>query len=120
SQPDAVSVQETLEKALFVLLQQHTPVTGAGRTDTGVHATRYYAHFDADEIEDRNVLIYKLNSVLPEDIAVFDVFKVPEESHARFDALSRSYKYYVIQHKNPFLAERSHRSEERRVGKEWS
>jgi len=108
SQPDAVTVQESLEKALFVLLQQPTPITGAGRTDTGVHATRYYAHFDAEEIHDQASLIYKLNSVLPEDIAVYDVFKVPEESHARFDALSRSYKYQVIQHKNPFLAERSH------------
>mgnify|MGYP006190075143 CR=1 FL=1 len=108
SQPDAVSVQETLEKALFVLLQQNTPVTGAGRTDTGVHATKYYAHFDADEIEDINSLIYKLNSVLPEDIAVYDIIKVPNEAHARFDASSRSYRYNVIQYKDPFLAERSH------------
>lgn len=108
SQPDAVTVQETLEKALYVLLQHPTPVTGAGRTDTGVHAKSYYAHFDAEEIEDRPSLIYKLNSVLPEDIAVFDVFKVPDESHARFDALTRTYMYYVVQHKDPFLAERSH------------
>ncbi len=108
SQPDAVTVQETLEKALFVLLQQSTPVTGAGRTDTGVHATRYFAHFDAEEIQDRASLMYKLNSILPEDIAVFDVFKVPDEAHARFDALSRSYQYQVIQYKDPFLADRSH------------
>lgn len=108
SQPDAASVQETLEKALFVLLQQPTPVTGAGRTDTGVHASQYYAHFNAEEIVDRAILIYKLNSVLPEDIAINDIFKVPVEAHARFDALSRSYQYHVIQHKDPFLAERAH------------
>lgn len=83
-------------------------MTGAGRTDTGVHATRYYAHFDAKEIEDTTALIYKLNSILPDDIAVFDVFKVPDEAHARFDALSRTYIYNVIQYKDPFLAERSH------------
>ncbi len=107
-QPDAVSVQETLEKALYVLLQAPTPVTGAGRTDTGVHATRYYAHFNAEEIGDQGSLVYKLNSILPEDIAVYDIFKVPRDAHARFDALSRSYKYYVIQRKDPFLNERAY------------
>src|SRR5690606_17187275 len=108
SQRDAVTVQETIEKALFVLLQKPTAVTGAGRTDTGVHATKYYAHFDAEKIGDINNLIYKLNSILPEDIAVYDIFKVPDEAHARFDALSRTYKYYVIQHKEPFLTGTSH------------
>ena len=108
SQRDAVTVQETIEKALFVLLQKPTAVTGAGRTDTGVHATKYYAHFDAEKIGDINNLIYKLNSILPEDIAVYDIFKVPDEAHARFDALSRTYKYYVIQHKDPFLTGTSH------------
>ncbi len=107
-QPDAVSVQETIEKALYVILQQPTPVTGAGRTDTGVHASRYFAHFEADEIIDFESLIYKLNSILPEDIAVYDVFKVPDDAHARFDALTRSYNYYVIQRKNPFRVDRSH------------
>lgn len=107
-QPDAVSVQETLERALYVLLQQPTPVTGAGRTDTGVHASRYYAHFDAEEISDGKSLVYKLNSILPEDIAVYGIFKVPDNAHARFDALSRSYKYNVIQRKDPFLVDSSH------------
>ncbi len=108
SQPDAVSIQETLEKALYVLLQQSTPVTGVGRTDTGVHATQYYAHFDADEIVDRDKLVYKLNSILPEDIAIYSLHSVPGDAHARFDALTRSYKYYVIQRKDPFMLDRSH------------
>lgn len=107
-QPDAVSVQETLEKALYVLLQQPTPVTGAGRTDTGVHASRYFAHFETDEIINREPLIYKLNSILPEDIAVYDVFRVPDDAHARFDALTRSYNYNVIQRKDPFRVDRFH------------
>lgn len=107
-QPSAISVQETLEKALFTFLQVHTPVVGAGRTDTGVHASQYYAHFDTAEIEDRESFIYKLNSILPGDIAVYDVFKVYPEAHARFDAVSRSYEYVIIQQKDPFLKETAH------------
>lgn len=104
-QPDAISVQETLERALYTILQAETPVTGAGRTDTGVHATRYYVHFDTERIVDKENFIYKLNSVLPADIAVYKVFEVHDEAHARFDALSRSYKYQLIQKKDPFLHE---------------
>ena len=107
-QLEVVSVQETLEKALFLILQEKTPVVGAGRTDTGVHASQYFAHFDSGEIQNRKKFLYKLNSILPGDIAVKDVFEVNEEAHARFDAVSRSYKYYIIQHKDPFLAERAH------------
>ncbi|QED37869.1 tRNA pseudouridine(38-40) synthase TruA [Antarcticibacterium arcticum] len=107
-QPAAVSVQETLEKSLFTILQQETPVVGAGRTDTGVHASQYFAHFDSVEIKDGKSFLYKLNSVLPADISVKDLFEVHPEAHARFDAVSRSYKYYIIQHKDPFLAERAH------------
>jgi len=107
-QPAAVSVQETLEKSLFTILQQETPVVGAGRTDTGVHASQYFAHFDSLEIKDSKSFLYKLNSVLPADISVKDIFEVQADAHARFDAVSRSYKYYIIQHKDPFLAERAH------------
>lgn len=107
-QPAAVSVQETLEKSLFTILQQETPVVGAGRTDTGVHASQYFAHFDSFEIKESKSFIYKLNSVLPADISVKDIFEVQADAHARFDAISRSYKYYIIQHKDPFLAERAH------------
>ncbi len=107
-QPDAATVQESLEKSLSAITQETIPVVGAGRTDTGVHATQYFAHFDAEEISDKKELIYKLNSILPSDIAVYDILKVAPEAHARFDAESRSYKYYVIQQKDPFLNERSH------------
>lgn len=102
-QPSAVSVQETLEKALFTFLQKKTPVVGAGRTDTGVHASQYYVHVDTCEILNRQLFIYKLNAILPDDIAVFDVFEVPQNAHARFDAISRSYTYTVVQKKDPFL-----------------
>lgn len=107
-QPAAASVQETLEKSLGTILQKETPVVGAGRTDTGVHAKQYYAHFEADEIDNREDIVYKLNSVLPADIAVFDIFKVQPEAHARFDAESRSYRYYIVQHKDPFLNDTAH------------
>ena len=108
NQPGEVSVQEILEKALFTLLQVNTPVIGAGRTDAGVHASQFYVHFDAEEITEIDGLIYKLNCVLPSDIAVFDLFKVKQEAHARFDAIRRSYEYYIIQQKNPFEFDTAH------------
>lgn len=101
-QPAAVSVQETLENALFTLLREKTPVVGAGRTDSGVHASQYFAHFDSEEISDRKAFIFRLNSVLPLDIAVYDLFPVDEDAHARFDAVSRSYEYRLVQQKDPF------------------
>lgn len=101
-QPDAVSVQETLEKALQILLQQQISIVGAGRTDTGVHASQYFAHFDVSEIPELSNFIFKLNSVLPADIAIYKIFEVQPEAHARFDALRRSYQYNVVQEKNPF------------------
>jgi tRNA pseudouridine38-40 synthase len=108
NQPGAVSVQETLEKALFTLLQVNTPVMGAGRTDAGVHASQFFAHFDTEEITEIDALIYKLNCVLPSDIVVFDLFKVKDEAHARFDAVSRSYEYHIIQQKDPFEYDTAH------------
>lgn len=107
SQPAAATVQQTLEFALFTLLQEKTPVVGAGRTDSGVHASQYFAHFDAEEIFNSGDLIYKLNSFLPDDISVSDIFIVPADAHARFDAVSRSYKYYLVKEKDPFLSERA-------------
>ncbi len=107
-QPGADSVQETLEKALFTLLQVNTPVTGAGRTDAGVHASQFFMHFNSEEIADIENFIYKLNCVLPSDVVVFNLFKVKEEAHARFDAVSRSYEYQVIQQKNPFDFDTAH------------
>ncbi|MCM4159852.1 tRNA pseudouridine(38-40) synthase TruA [Antarcticibacterium flavum] len=107
-QPNAPTVQETLEQALFTILRKETPVVGAGRTDTGVHASQYFVHFDAEDIKDGKKFLYKLNGILPEDIAVYDVFEVKEDAHARFDARSRSYEYKISLRKDPFLVETTH------------
>ncbi len=107
NQPTAATVQETLEFALSTLLQEKIAVVGAGRTDSGVHASQYFAHFNAEGIEDIGNLIFKLNAFLPDDITIFDLFEVPAEAHARFDALNRSYKYFLVRHKDPFLYERA-------------
>ena len=101
-QPDAISIQEKLNTAISTIFQQKIQVIGAGRTDTGVHASQMFAHFDIDKKLDENVA-YKLNSILPHDIAVQDVFLVDDEKHARFDATSRSYEYKVWLGRNPFL-----------------
>ncbi len=101
-QPNAVSVQETVEKALSVLLRESVTIMGAGRTDTGVHAKYIAAHFDTDIDFDSINLVYKLNSFLPETIAIKNIFKVKPEAHARFDAISRAYEYRIVTQKNPF------------------
>ena len=81
---------------------------GAGRTDTGVHAQQMFAHFDIDGIADVIDLVYRLNSLLPDDIAVQHIFKVPHDAHARFDAVERTYEYWLCQEKNPFLTDTAH------------
>ena len=103
-QPDANSIQEELNKAISIVLQEEISVVGAGRTDTGVHALQMFAHFDSQTILDENI-VFKLNSVLPADIVVLDVQITSEEKHARFDALSRSYEYKIWLGRNPFLLE---------------
>lgn len=103
NQPNAISVQEVLEKALSTLLQESISITGAGRTDAGVHATQLFAHFDCDKKVIEKDLIFKLNSFLPVDIAIVDLFIVKADAHARFDATSRSYLYRISITKNPFL-----------------
>lgn len=112
-QPNGVSVQEVLQKALSTLLRQPTEVTGAGRTDAGVHASMMVAHFDwpaAHEGEggeeaplDCTQLTYKLNRLLPPDVAVQAVRPVSPEMHARFSATRRTYHYYIHTRKDPFL-----------------
>lgn len=102
-QPNGDSVQEQLQEALSTLLRQPVEVVGAGRTDTGVHARMMVAHFDWDEPLDGGQLAYKLNKLLPPDIAVQDVRQVSEDMHARFSATSRTYHYYIHTCKNPFL-----------------
>ena len=102
NQPTAISVQEVLENALATVLKTPISVMGAGRTDTGVHASQMFAHFDFnEELIDTN-LIFKLNSFLPKDIAVHTIFKVKNDTHARFNALSRTYLYRITLQKNVF------------------
>jgi tRNA pseudouridine38-40 synthase len=103
-QPDAISVQEELEKALSTILREEIKTTGAGRTDTGVHARKMFAHFDTGKAEDAD-LTRKLNSFLPSDISVKRIFKVKDDFHARFDATYRTYEYYISLEKNPFTQE---------------
>jgi len=107
-QPNAITVQEVLEDALSVLMRKKIQVVGAGRTDAGVHAREMYAHFDFVEILDSADLVYRLNAFLPDDIAVKAVYLMQDEAHARFDALERSYAYWISDTKNPFLTETSH------------
>ena len=102
-QPNGDSVQQRLQEALTTLLRQPIEVVGAGRTDTGVHAKMMVAHFDWDEPLDGKQLAYKLNKLLPQDIAVQEVRQVTEDMHARFSATSRTYHYFIHTHKDPFL-----------------
>ncbi len=102
-QPNANSVQEVLEKALSLLLKEDIQITGAGRTDAGVHAKKMFAHFDFSRTIDAVNLVHKLNSFLPWDIAIHKIHEVIPEAHARFDAFSRSYEYHLHTKKNPFL-----------------
>jgi tRNA pseudouridine38-40 synthase len=102
SQPDANSIQEEINKAISVVLQEDINVLGAGRTDAGVHAEQMFAHFDTDKKVGTNY-VHKFNSVLPEDIVICTIEKVADTKHARFDALSRSYQYKIWLGRNPFL-----------------
>ncbi len=102
NQPNAISVQEVIEKALSTLLQQKTDIVGAGRTDAGVHASQMYAHFDSEIELNTQDLTYKLNSFLPKDVAIHNMFLVTNNAHARFDATERTYHYKVSNCKNVF------------------
>ncbi len=107
-QSNAPSVQGELQKALSAILREQVTVTGAGRTDTGVHALFYVAHFDfAGAIENPESLVYHLNALLPKDIAVKRIYVVAGDAHARFDARQREYKYFMCRDKDPFSRETS-------------
>ena len=106
-QPDAISVQETLNKALSTLLKTNIDILGAGRTDSGVHAKEMFAHFDYETEIDTQKIVYKLNSFLPKDIAIFDLIKVHDDAHARFDATKRTYEYHIHTKKNAFESDDS-------------
>jgi tRNA pseudouridine38-40 synthase len=89
-----------------VLIDKDITTTGCGRTDTGVHARQFYAHFDLnDELVFNEKLIYSLNAILPDDIVVDDIIKVENDAHARYDAVSRTYEYFIAYGKEPFLRE---------------
>jgi len=109
-QPNAISIQQILQTALSTLLKEKTELTGSGRTDTGVHATHYTAHFDsrsAPEKIKKIDLVYKLNRILPPDIAIISVSQVKDDAHARYSALSRSYEYFICRRKDPFFINRA-------------
>lgn len=101
-QPNGISVQEVLMKALSTFLRKPIEVVGAGRTDAGVHARLMVAHFDFDAELDCATVVDKLNRLLPPDVAVYRVRRVKPEAHARFDATYRTYKYYITTRKDPF------------------
>lgn len=101
-QPNGISVQEVLMKALSTFLRKPIEVVGAGRTDAGVHARLMVAHFDFDAELDCATVVDKLNRLLPPDVAVHRVRKVKSDAHARFDATYRTYKYYITTCKDPF------------------
>ena len=102
-QPNAITVQQVLEEALAKIIRTPVPLTGAGRTDSGVNAACMVAHADFPSLVDVAQLVYKLNRILPPDIAVSDVRRVKDDAHARFDAVSRRYCYRVVTAKSPFL-----------------
>lgn len=103
-QPNSVTIQEIVNKAFSTILNEAVETTGAGRTDTGVHATSFYAHFDCSKsnLDKDKTAKFKINCILPPDIVVYKIIAVPPEAHARFDATSRTYLYRVSLNKDPF------------------
>ena len=106
SQKNANTIQAEVEKAFRTLLKKEILLTGSSRTDAGVHALQNYFHFDIEN-ELSLQLSYNLNAILPGDIAVKDLHKVKDDAHCRFDAITREYKYFIYQKKNPFLADKA-------------
>ena len=106
-QKQQTSIQEELQKALSMLLESEITVTGAGRTDTGVNAINYIAHFDtesdSENVPDVEKLAYKLNAILPKSIVIHEIAKVSQEFHARFSATLREYHYFIHRKKDPFM-----------------
>ena len=104
-QPNGNTVQETMEKALAMIFREEVPLTFAGRTDAGVHAREMYAHFDIanNQLPIANNLVFRLNGILPNAIAIHALLPVTDEAHARFSATRRTYEYHIVDHKDPFL-----------------
>ncbi len=101
-QPDVLGVQQVLEEALSKVLKQRTICLGCGRTDAGVHASQYFFHIDVSAALPAD-LLFILNKILPHDISIFDILKVPNQHHAQFGATARTYDYFIHQNKDPFL-----------------
>ena len=109
-QPNGVTVQETMEQALAMIFREPIPLTFAGRTDAGVHAREMYAHFDIGcQLPDAGHICFRLNGILPDSIAIFDIFPVTDDAHARFSAVRRTYEYHIVDHKDPFLCQQATR-----------
>lgn len=106
-QPNAISVQQTIEEALSTILRSEIVITGCGRTDTGVHAKQYFIHFDFDGTFPKGFLS-RINKFLPQDIVFYNLFPVKPEAHTRFDAYERSYEYHLTFQKTPFYADTSY------------
>ena len=109
-QPNGVTVQETMEQALAMIFREPIPLTFAGRTDAGVHAREMYAHFDIGcQLPDAGHVCFRLNGILPDSIAIFDIYSVTDDAHARFSAVRRTYEYHIVDHKDPFLCQQATR-----------
>lgn len=108
-QPNSLTVQKIIDNALSTLLVEEITTTGAGRTDTGVHALVFCAHFDSlsHDLDEKKDLVFRLNRFLPEDISVSEIKKVFPDANARYSAISRTYKYYIARTKDPFLSSSS-------------
>ena len=107
-QPNAITIQEVLNKSISTILQEDVSAVGCGRTDTSVHASQFFAHFDLQKgISNIDDFTYRLNKFLPHDIACYKTFAVEDDQHTRFDATSRTYKYFIHQTKNPFKQDKS-------------
>lgn len=104
-QPNAITIQQVLEQALSMFLSDTISLTGCGRTDAGVHAATYYAHFDTEATLDETLLVKRLNAFLRQDIFIYDCVKVSSDFHARFSAVYRTYHYYIATRKDPFRQE---------------
>lgn len=101
-QPNAATVQDLINRAFTTVFRKPIEIVGAGRTDTGVHASQMYAHVQLDSDFDTGVVLYKLNAILPDTIAIYNLIPVTAQAHARFDAIKRSYEYHISLIKDPF------------------
>ena len=110
-QPNGITIQQTLEKTMSMMLRSPIVITGAGRTDTGVHADEFFAHFDFSRCltqEECEKLCFRLNGYLGGEIVLFKIFAVKDDAHARFSAISRSYRYCIARVPNPFRRNYTH------------